>query len=141
MQRELLKSKIHRAVVTEANLHYVGSLTLGWALCEAADLAPYEFVHITNLHNGTHWVTYVIRDDQHPGTVCLNGTSARHFHPGDLVIIMAYGYFTEAERASHRPRLVYVDEHNRITEVVGGEMPFTTEPARRPDTQTSATES
>ncbi|MBX5467132.1 MAG: aspartate 1-decarboxylase [Firmicutes bacterium] len=127
MQRELLKSKIHRAVVTEANLNYVGSLTLGHALCEAADIVPYEFVHITNIHNGTHWVTYVIRDPDHPDTVCLNGTSARHFHPGDLVIIMAYGHYSEEERRQHRPRLVYVDEHNRITAVVEGESPFTAE--------------
>lgn len=130
MTRELLKSKIHRAVVTQAQLDYVGSLTLGYQLCQAANIVPYEFTHITNIHNGVHWVTYVIVDDQNPKTVCLNGTAARHFHPGDPVIIMAYGHYTEDERASHRPSLVFVDESNTIVEIRHGEQPFDTGPHR-----------
>jgi aspartate 1-decarboxylase len=117
MLRELLKSKIHRATVTDAALHYQGSLTLGYALMEAADLMPNELVHITNINNGAHWVTYVIRDPDNPGTVCMNGTAARHFMPGDLVIIMGYGLYTPEEAAAHRPALVSVDEKNRVTAV------------------------
>jgi aspartate 1-decarboxylase len=117
MQRELLKSKIHLATVTAASLHYEGSLTLGEALMEAADLMPNEFVHITNLNTGVHWVTYVIVDPDNPGTVCMNGTAARHFAPGDQVIIMAYGHYDAEEAARHRATLVFVDGENRITQV------------------------
>jgi aspartate 1-decarboxylase len=125
MWRQMLKSKIHRATVTEANLHYVGSLTLGHALADAADILPYEFVHITNINNGTHWVTYVIRDDTRPDAVCLNGTAARHFHPGDLVIVMAYAYVSSEELAAGiHPRVVLVDEVNRVTRVVTDEVAF-----------------
>lgn len=121
----MLKSKIHRATVTESNLNYAGSLTLGFALCEAADIMPNEFVHITNINTGDHWVTYVIEDRDSPGSLCLNGTAARHFHPGDLVIVLAYGHYSEEElRAGVRPRLVYVDELNQITREMAGETPF-----------------
>lgn len=121
----MLKSKIHRATVTEANLNYVGSLTLGYALTEAADILPYEFVHITNISDGTHWVTYVIEDRKNPGSVCLNGTAARHFHPGDPVIILAYGHYTPDEiKTSLQPRVVFVDDKNQITNVLAGEKPF-----------------
>lgn len=124
--REMLKSKIHRATVTESNLNYVGSLTLGHQLALAADILPHEFVHITNINTGTHWVTYVIQDNDHPGSLCLNGTAARHFHPGDLVIIMAYGYFSPEEvRSGLHPRLVYVDQQNHISKVMAGEKPYT----------------
>ena len=118
MQRQLLKSKIHRAVVTAAALNYQGSLTLGRALMEAADLMPHEFVHITNINTGAHWVTYAIEDPDHPDTVCMNGTAARHFEVGDPVIILAYGMFDPDEAATHQPYLVYVDDHNRITKVL-----------------------
>jgi aspartate 1-decarboxylase len=120
MLRELLKSKIHQAVVTAAALHYEGSLTLGRPLMEAADLLPNEFVHITNINSGAHWVTYVIEDHEHDDTVCMNGTAARHFQPGDPVIILAYGLYTPEEARVHRPHLVYVDENNRITAVRHG---------------------
>ncbi len=123
--REMLKSKIHRAIVTESDLNYVGSITLGYALCEAADILPHEFVHITNINNGDHWVTYVIQDRESPGSVCLNGTAARHFHPGDPVIIMAYGQYSEEEvRAGLHPRIVHVDENNQVVQVMAGEKPF-----------------
>ncbi len=125
MFREMLKSKIHRATVTESNLNYLGSLTLGYALCEASDLLANELVHVTNINSGDHWVTYVIKDRDNPGSVCLNGTAARHFHPGDPVIIMAYGHFSPREiRQGIRPRVVHVDEDNRIIQVQGGEEPF-----------------
>lgn len=125
MFREMLKSKIHRATVTESNLNYVGSLTLGYALCEAADILPHEFVHITNINNGDHWVTYVIQDRENPGSVCLNGTAARHFHPGDPVIVLAYAHYSDDEiRSGLNPRVVHVDESNQITHVMAGERPF-----------------
>lgn len=126
MFREMLKSKIHRATVTESNLNYLGSLTLGYALCEASDLLANEFVHVTNINTGAHWVTYVIKDTENPRSVCLNGTAARHFHPGDPVIIMAYGHFSSREiRQGIWPRVVHVDQHNHIIQVQGGEEPFT----------------
>jgi aspartate 1-decarboxylase len=123
MIRTLLKSKIHRAIVTDSNLDYVGSLTLGHALCEAADIVPYEFVHITNINTGTHWVTYVIRDPDRPDSVGLNGTAARHFHPGDPVIVLAYTQLHDVELAGYAPRLVYVNQQNVVTRVIGGEHP------------------
>ena len=126
MQRQLLKSKIHRATVTEANLNYTGSLSLGYPLAKAADLVAHELVHITNVNNGTHWLTYVIIDLQNTDTVCLNGSAARHFAPGDPVIIMAYGYYAEEELDLARPHLVYVDPKNRITRVIEAEPPFET---------------
>lgn len=128
MLRQILKSKIHRASVTAADLNYVGSLTLGYKLCEAADILPNEFVHITNIHTGIHWVTYVIQDDQDPGSLCLNGTAARHFQIGDLVIVMAYGLMSSEEIKTHQPSLVYVDEANHITRKVSGEVPFSYPP-------------
>ncbi|PSR33691.1 MAG: aspartate 1-decarboxylase [Sulfobacillus benefaciens] len=123
MQRQMLKSKIHRAVVTEAKLDYIGSLTLGHTLAEAADILDSEFVHITNINTGIHWVTYVIVDSDQGDTVCLNGTAARNFHPGDPVIIMAYGYYTPEEITHLRPRIVLVDNHNRINQVITKEPP------------------
>lgn len=121
MLRQVLKSKIHRAIVTEADLNYQGSLTLGSALMDAADLLPYEFVHITNINNGTHWVTYALRDSNTDTTVCMNGTAARHFHPGDPVIILAYAHLDNNDLASHQPRLIYVDESNHIVRQENGE--------------------
>ncbi|MCY0880504.1 MAG: aspartate 1-decarboxylase [Firmicutes bacterium] len=117
MLYQLLKSKIHRATVTQADLNYVGSITLGHQLTDVASILPFEFVHITNIHTGEHWVTYVIRDADNAGTVCLNGPAARHFHPGDLVIIMAYGQYDAQEIKELKPRLVFVDEKNQVTEV------------------------
>jgi aspartate 1-decarboxylase len=117
MLRTMLTAKIHRAIVTAAALNYQGSLTLGTALIEAAGLRVHEFVHITNINNGVHWVTYVMEDADNPGTVCMNGTAARHFLPGDPVIILAYGLFDDRDLATYHPRLVYVDEKNRVLRV------------------------
>lgn len=123
MQREMLKSKIHRAIVTEANLNYVGSLTLGFSLAESADILEYEFVHVTNINSGIHWVTYVILDHQAAHTVCLNGTAARNFQVGDPVIIMAYGHYDSDEVQKLKPRIVFVDGNNQVTEVITKEPP------------------
>ena len=123
MQREMLKSKIHRAIVTEANLHYMGSLTLGYTLAESADILEYEFVHVTNINSGIHWVTYVILDLENAHTVCLNGTAARNFQIGDPVIIMAYGHYEPGAIKSLKPRIVFVDANNHVTEVINRERP------------------
>ncbi len=129
MRREMLKSKIHRAVVTEANLNYVGSLTLGFSLAESADILEYEFVHVTNINSGIHWVTYVIVDPDHAHTVCLNGTAARNFQVGDPVIIMAYGSYDPDEVKTLKPQIVFVDGDNNITEIITKEPPrFTRHP-------------
>ncbi len=117
MQRQLLTAKIHRATVTAAALDYQGSLTLGTPLIEAAGLMVHEFVHITNINNGVHWVTYVMEDAQDAGTVCMNGTAARHFLPGDPVIILAYSLVDERDLAAYHPRLVFVDDQNRVLRV------------------------
>lgn len=124
MLRNLLKSKIHRARVTGANLEYTGSLTLARPLAEAADICAHEFVHITNLQNGVHWVTYVIIDPDQDDTVLLNGPAARHFFPGDEVIVLAYGLYDPEEAKLARPRLVFVDRTNRITRIQEAEPPF-----------------
>lgn len=117
MLRQLLKSKIHRATVTDADLNYQGSLTLGYTLMEAAHLVPHEFVHITNINSGVHWVTYTMLDTGNPDTVCMNGTAARHFQRGDPVIILAYGLYNEEEAPRTKARLVYVDAENHIIRV------------------------
>jgi aspartate 1-decarboxylase len=118
MRRRILKSKIHRATVVMGDLNYEGSLTLGRALMAAANLVPYEFVHITNLNNGAHWVTYALEDPDDGGMVCMNGTAARHFLPGDIVIVLAYTDLEEDELLGHRPVTVHVDDQNRIIRVV-----------------------
>lgn len=124
MLRNLLKSKIHRARVTGANLEYAGSLTLARPLAVAADIWPHEFVHITNLQNGVHWVTYVIIDPDREDTVLLNGPAARHFFPGDEIIILAYGLYAPDEAKQARSRLVFVGAANRITRVDEAEPPL-----------------
>lgn len=119
MLRQLLTAKIHRATVTDADLNYQGSLTLGYALMEAANLMPHEFVHITNINSGVHWVTYTMLDEGNPATVCMNGTAARHFQKGDPVIILAYGLYDEQEAPGAHARLVYVDAENHVIRVEG----------------------
>jgi aspartate 1-decarboxylase len=110
----ILKSKIHRAVVTEANLNYVGSITLDEALMEAAQLMEGERVQVVNNNNGERFETYVIRGERHSGTVCLNGAAARLVQPGDIVIIMAYGLMTPDEARDFRPALAFPNAQNRL---------------------------
>lgn len=126
--RTLCKAKIHRATVTQADLNYVGSITIDSALLDIAGILPYEQVAVTNLSNGAHWVTYVIPGPRDGGDICLNGPPARHFHPGDLVIIMCYGGFDETELASFHPTLVFVDAMNRVKDVRRAETPFSLDP-------------
>jgi len=112
--RLLLKSKIHRATVTQADLHYEGSITLDPDLMEAADILPFEQVHVLDIDNGNRLVTYAIAGERGSGQVCINGAAARLVNPGDLVIILGYAQVDEERARSFRPRLVYVDGRNRI---------------------------
>lgn len=109
MLLEILKSKIHRASVTEANLNYIGSITIDTNLIEAAGLYENEKVTIVNINNGERIDTYVIKGERNSGKICLNGAAARKFQPGDLVIIMAYAQMTPEEAASFRPKVIFPD--------------------------------
>jgi aspartate 1-decarboxylase len=114
MLRTMLKSKIHRATVTRADLHYVGSVTVDEDLMEAADLLPGEQVAIVDVTNGARLETYVIAGQRGTGVVGVNGAAAHLVHPGDLVILISYGQMDDAEARLHRPRIVHVDAANRI---------------------------
>jgi aspartate 1-decarboxylase len=108
------KSKIHRATVTEANLNYEGSVTIDSDLMEAADILPHEQVQVLNVNNGERFDTYAIRGPRGSGVICLNGPAARLAHVGDLVIILTYAVMEPEELRRHTPRVVMVDEQNRI---------------------------
>jgi len=110
---KVLRSKIHRARVTEARLDYEGSLTVDADLLDAAGMVPGEAILVANISNGTRHETYLIAGERGSGTVCLNGAAARLGAPGDLVIILAFAYLRPEELAEHRPRKILVDEHNR----------------------------
>lgn len=114
MLRTMLHAKIHRARVTRADLHYVGSLTLDPELMEAADILPGELVSIADIDNGNRFETYVIPGERGSGVVGVNGAAARLVHVGDLLIIMAYAQVDDAEARDLRPRVVFVDVDNRI---------------------------
>lgn len=114
MWRTMAKSKIHRATVTDANLNYVGSITIDKALMDAADLLPYEQVQVVNVNNGARFETYVIEGERNSGTICINGAAARLACPGDLVIIISYGTYDEKELSGFEPKVVHVDGENRI---------------------------
>lgn len=117
MTRTMLKSKIHRATVTQANLHYVGSITIDAALMEAAGILEYEKVQIVDVENGARFETYVIAAEVGSGIICLNGAAARMVLAGDTIIIMSYAQMTEEEIAAHPPKVVFVDDGNRIMRV------------------------
>ncbi|MCT1558272.1 aspartate 1-decarboxylase [Helcobacillus massiliensis] len=114
MMRTLMTSKIHRATVTQADLHYVGSVTVDADLLDAAGLMENEKVAIVDITNGARLETYVIRGEHGTGEIKVNGAAAHLVHPGDLVILIAYGLMDDAEAAVHEPRVVHVDENNRI---------------------------
>ncbi|MEX2104183.1 MAG: aspartate 1-decarboxylase [Bacilli bacterium] len=117
MQRVMCKGKIHRATVTEADLNYVGSITIDSLLMKEADINPYEIVQITSLRNATLWKTYAIPATEGTGKICLNGPPAHLFQPGDIVIILSLGIFNEEEVKQVKPRIVFVDHLNHITKV------------------------
>mgnify|MGYP000094314136 CR=1 FL=1 len=113
----LLKSKIHRATVTQADVHYIGSLTLDEDLMDAAGLIPYERIEVSDISNGERLSTYVIAGPRGSGVICMNGAAALKIGAGDLIIIFAYTDMTAEEARRHKPRLVFVDEKNAITEI------------------------
>lgn len=121
MMLSMFKSKIHRATVTQAELHYKGSLTLDPVLMEAADMIPNEEVHVLNINTGARFTTYIIEGERGSGVVCLNGAAARLGQPGDLIIALTYCQMDREEARRHVPVVVHVDERNRITSVEGSE--------------------
>ena len=114
MLRTMMKSKIHRATVTQADLHYVGSVTIDEDLLDAADLLPGELVHIVDITNGARLETYTIAGERGSGVIGINGAAAHLVHPGDLVILIGYGQMDTAAARTFRPRVVFVDAENRI---------------------------
>ena len=125
MQRYMLYAKIHRATVTQADLNYVGSVTVDRQLLEAAGLLPGERVDIVDVTNGNRLTTYVIEGEAGSGTVCINGAAAHLIQPGDIVILIAYAGMDDAEARSFVPRVVFVDHDNQIVDVSGdpGQVP------------------
>ena len=117
MQLTMLKGKIHRATVVQAELDYVGSITVDEDLLDASGILEYEKVQIVDVNNGNRFETYTIAGERGSGMICLNGAAARLVTPGDHVIIMAYGTMTPMEAASHKPKVVFVDEHNKPTAI------------------------
>lgn len=113
-QRIMLKSKIHRATVTDADLHYVGSITVDEDLMEAADLIPYERVQVVDVDNGNRLETYVIGGEPGSGIVAMNGAAARLIHEGDKIIIFSFSLIDDEDARNLKPKIVYVDELNRV---------------------------
>ena len=121
MLRQMMKSKLHRATVTEANLQYVGSITIDRDLMDAVDLLPDEKVQIVNNNNGERFETYVIPGTPGSGVICLNGAAARLVQPGDIVIIIGYGYVTDEEARRHVPKVAILDSKNRVSRLLAEE--------------------
>ena len=115
MQLTLLKAKIHRASVTHAELHYEGSCAIDGRLLDISGIREYERIDIYNVNNGQRFSTYAIRAEEGSGVISINGAAAHRAQPGDIIIICAYGGYSEAEAAAHKPQLVYVDRHNKLT--------------------------
>jgi aspartate 1-decarboxylase len=114
MMRTMMTSKIHRATVTQADLHYVGSVTVDEDLLDAANLLPGELVHIVDIDNGARLQTYTIAGERGSGVIGINGAAAHLVHPGDLVILIAYGVMEDAEARTFQPSVVFVDADNRV---------------------------
>ena len=119
MMRKMLRAKIHRATVTQADIDYEGSVTIDRDLLDATDLLPNEAVCIWDVTNGTRLETYAVEGERGSGVICVNGAAAHLIRPGDLVIIAAYCWLDEKEARAHKPKVVFVDEHNRIKEERG----------------------
>jgi aspartate 1-decarboxylase len=116
MLRTMCRAKIHRATLTQTDLHYEGSITIDEALLESADILPYEMVQVVNINTGGRFETYAIPGPRHSGVIGLNGAAARLGAVGDLIIIMSYGQYTDAEAHQLVPVRVFVDEHNHLVE-------------------------
>lgn len=121
MFRTMMKSKLHRATVTEANLNYVGSISIDEDLMELVDLLPNEKVQVVNNNNGARFETYTIAAPRGSKVVCLNGAAARLVQPGDVVIVLAYAMMSDEEARRHRPRVAILGEGNRVVEVLAEE--------------------
>ena len=122
MFRSMMKCKIHRATVTEANLNYVGSITIDQDLMDAVDLLPNEHVHVVNNNNGARLETYVIPGARGSGVVCLNGAAARLVQPGDVVIIIAYGWMSDEQSRTYRPKVALLEEGNKTWKLTDEEI-------------------
>ena len=121
MNLTMLKGKIHRAVVRQAELHYVGSITVDTDLLEAAGILEYEMVQIVDIENGSRFETYTIAGEAGSGMICLNGAAARQVAVGDHIIIMSYAQMTPEEAKEHKPKVVFVDEENHIARITNYE--------------------
>ena len=121
MELTMLKGKIHRAVVKQAELNYVGSITIDPELMDAAGILEYEMVQIVDVENGNRFETYTICGEAGSGMICLNGAAARCVSTGDKIIIMAYAQYEQEEARTHKPAVVFVDEENRISRVTNYE--------------------
>lgn len=140
MLRTLVNGKVHRATVTQADLHYVGSLTIDADLMAVADLVDGEQVHVVDIDNGNRLVTYVITGEAGSGVIGINGAAAHLIHPGDLVIIISYAQLDEAQCREHQPRVVHVDAENRIVATgTDPAMPVPGSDQLRPHHSTAAT--
>ncbi len=122
MRRRMMKSKIHRATVTDADLHYVGSITIDRDLMDQADLLEFEQVAVVDVDNGARLETYVIEGERGSGAICLNGAAARLVAPGDRVIVISYADYDDAELARYEPRVVHVDRSNRSIDALTAEL-------------------
>lgn len=117
MELTMLKGKIHRATVTQAELDYVGSITVDTALLKASGILEYEKVQIVDINNGARFETYTIAGEENSGVICLNGAAARCVQKGDKIIIMAYCNMDSEEAEIHKPTVVFVDENNKISQI------------------------
>lgn len=117
MEIEMLKGKIHMATVTQAELNYVGSITVDEVLLEGAGIREYQKVQVVDINNGNRLETYTIAGEKNSGVICLNGAAARHFAPGDKVIIMAYASYSEKDLENYSPKVVFVDDENKIKKI------------------------
>lgn len=124
MFRTMMKSKIHGARVTEANLHYVGSITIDEDILDQVGILPHEKVQIVNNNNGARLETYVIAGERGSGVICLNGAAARLVQPGDTVIIISYAMLSEEELRDFKPKVAIMDEHNNIQQIIEQEPPL-----------------
>ena len=125
MFRTMMKAKIHKARVTEANLNYVGSITIDQDLLEATDILPHEQVQIVNNNNGARFETYVIPGERGSGVICLNGAAARLVQEDDTIIIISYGLITNEELSTFKPKVALVNEQNQIIKMLEQEPPLT----------------
>jgi aspartate 1-decarboxylase len=124
MLRVMMKSKIHRATITQADLHYEGSITIAAELLRAADILPYEMVHVYNISNGERFETYALEGEEASGVICLNGAAARKGAVGDLIIITTYATYEKAELERHQAKVVMVDGANQLKKTSSAEKPL-----------------